>query len=408
MIRSKTELEDFIVKNWNKINEYLDKRSQELPTPLYSSVDLRESALKYAPVDHNIYPAGFNNVCLLDQLMAGERIKKYLEKKDISPPAHIAIIPESNTRNGFYLNHLLALKEITEKQGYTVQFATFDKSLFKDQTPLKLISQSENEIIFHFLEENENGELFILKNGEKVLFDSCILNHDQSAPFNKDWEKISTPIFPPPQIGWFKRQKNRHFTLYNDVLDDFCSHFKIDKKLMQADFEVAENIDFATKEGLENLHEKASKLFSRLEKGKKVFIKASQGTYGMGISVISSPDEILSFNRKARNKMDIGKNKIKFTSILLQEAVETIVKVNDSPAEVSIYLIEGKSTGGFIRTNPTKGTEANLNSRGMIYEKFCISEICENTDYQVKEAVYSIIARLSTLASAYEIKEVLP
>lgn len=110
-------------------------------------------------------------------------------------------------------------------------------------------------------------------------------------------------------------------------------------------------------------------------------------------------------NRKTRNKMDIGKNNLKFDSVLIQEGIETIIKYDDMPAEVTIYLIDGKSTGGFMRANPLKGTNANLNAKGMIYKKFCISEIEQNTDHQRKEATYSIIARLSTLAGAYEIEQ---
>ena len=105
--------------------------------------------------------------------------------------------------------------------------------------------------------------------------------------------------------------------------------------------------------------------------------------------------------------MDVGKNKIKFTSVLIQEGIETILKYDEMPAEVSIYLIDGKSVGGFMRANSQKSTNANLNSRGMVFQKFCISEIKENQEHKCKEALYTLVARLATLASAYEIKEIL-
>lgn len=409
MINSKTALELFITQNWNIINQYIDQQNKNLPIPLYSSVDLRESPFKYAPVDHNIYPAGFNNICQLDQLIAAEKIQQYLLDKKIPLKGKIAIIPESNTRNGFYLDHLATLKNLIEKSGHEVFIATFDHSLFTETSSLKLTSHSQFPLEIFPLKVNDHGTLFI---GDKdhqtfIEIDACIMNNDQSSPFKQDWEAIKTPIFPPAQIGWYQRQKNKHFTYYDQFLTKFCEHFSINKSLMEADFETCENIDFATKEGLEALYEKAVTLFKRLPKESKVFIKASQGTYGMGISVISSPEEILSMNRKTRNKMDIGKNKLKFTSILLQEGVETIVKFEQAPAEVSIYLVNGKSIGGFMRANPLKGVQANLNARGMVYRKFCISEISEGTDYQVKEAIYSVIARLATTASALEIKDVL-
>jgi glutamate--cysteine ligase len=107
----------------------------------------------------------------------------------------------------------------------------------------------------------------------------------------------------------------------------------------------------------------------------------------MGISVVNSGDEIINMNRKGRNKMDIGKNNIKFTSVLVQEGVETILKYDDAPAEVTIYLINGKSCGGFMRANPLKGTQANLNAQGMIYQKLCLSDIKQDYDHKIKEAV---------------------
>ena len=75
------------------------------------------------------------------------------------------------------------------------------------------------------------------------------------------------------------------------------------------------------------------------------------------------------------------------------------------PAEVTIYLVAGKSAGGFMRANSQKGAQENLNSKGMVFKKFCISEIRQNQDHKAKEALYSIVGRLSSLASAIEINE---
>jgi len=128
----------------------------------------------------------------------------------------------------------------------------------------------------------------------------------------------------------------------------------------------------------------------------------------MGISVVGSGEEIINMNRKTRNKMDVGKNSIKFTSLLVQEGVETIIKYDESPAEITIYLMDGKSIGGFMRMNHEKDSMGNLNSRGMVFRKLCMGDIVElPEDHKTKEAVYSLIARLATIAAAYEINEVL-
>jgi glutamate--cysteine ligase len=225
------------------------------------------------------------------------------------------------------------------------------------------------------------------------------------VPLEVDWKNLKTPVFPSPFAGWYQRQKIHHFKHYRDVANRFCSTFGINPDLIQAHFSFVEQVDFSTKEGLDILAGEVDRLLSTLPPTSSVFVKASQGTYGMGISVVSSGEEIVSMNRKVRNKMDIGKGNLKFTSVLIQEGVETILKYDDAPAEVTIYLVDGKSAGGFMRTNPLKVTQANLNAQGMIYQKLCLSDVKQDCDHTIKEAVYSVIARLSVLAASYEMKE---
>ena len=239
-----------------------------------------------------------------------------------------------------------------------------------------------------------------------IEMDFALLNNDQSNPLNLDWASISTPIHPTPMIGWFQRQKTQHFDFYESVVNKFCEAFSVDSSLIRAKHRSVEGVDFSDRTGFENLSLEVDHLRKEIPSASKVFVKASQGTYGMGISVVSSGEQLLSMNRKSRNKMDIGKNKIKFTSVLLQESVESVLKYDDMPAEVSIYLVNGQPCGGFVRANSSRGTQDNLNSRGMVFRKYCISEIKQNNDFQTKEAVYAILARLSTLASCYEIKKV--
>lgn len=402
-INNKQELEDFIISEWQKVNEYICSKSENLPIPIYSSVDIRESKTKYAPVDHNMYPAGFNNVCKVDLKHCSEVFKKAFLKIS-SQAKHVAIIPESHTKNLYYLDHLFALKTTVENAGFKASIVSFDQELFGDRSSLELTSFSNHAITFH-RGTIKNQQMVIESTGDQA--DIALLNHDQSNPINLDWDSIKTPIVPTPKIGWFKRQKNVHFSFYKKVADDFCQHFSINPDLIQAKFKAVKKVDFSTKEGLETLGNEVDDLLKKLPDGTQVFVKASQGTYGMGISVVSSGEEIINMNRKIRNKMDIGKNNIKFTSVLVQEGVETIVKYDEMPAEITIYLVDGKALGGFVRANPLRSTTENLNAKGMVYQKLCISDICKENEHKCKEAVYSVLARLATLASSYEIKAVI-
>ena len=77
---TKQELEAFISSHWNEVNDYIDEHMEKLPTPIYSSVDIRESSSKFAPVDMNIYPAGFNNLCLMDLDYSSKIFKETISK----------------------------------------------------------------------------------------------------------------------------------------------------------------------------------------------------------------------------------------------------------------------------------------------------------------------------------------
>ncbi|EQC47564.1 glutamate--cysteine ligase [Bacteriovorax sp. Seq25_V] len=396
-INTKEELESFVTHNWNQINEFLDKQFESLPIPLYSSVDIRESKNKIAPVDNNMYPAGFNNICALDLDCASDTFKKFITK-DFPATKTVAIIPESHTKNTFYLDHLAYLKKALTDAGFTTFVASFDEELFVEGNELNLISASKFDLQI-VKATVKDGHIYA---GEDKI-DYAVLNNDQSNPMNIEWKSITTPIHPSPYIGWFNRSKSGHFVAYREAAEIFCKEFNIDPSLIEASFKLVDGIDFSSKEGLEKVATSVDEIKGSNE-DMKVFIKGDQGTYGMGISVVGSGEEVLNFNRKDRNKMDIGKNKIKFTSVIVQEGVETIIKYDNMPAEVTIYLIGGKSVGGFMRANTEKGTHDNLNARGMVFRRFCISEIRQNQDYQAKEALYSIIARVSTLAGAIELK----
>lgn len=401
-IQTKQQLEEFVSKNWEAINRQLDEWQNELVQPIYSSVDIRESSHKYAPVDHNLYPAGFNNICQKDLKHASQLFTEALNK--IAPGTkRVALLPESHTKNKWYLDNVYHLRHTLEVAGFEVDVISPDKSLFTEGPLLKLESQSGHAI--ELIQIEVSGQKVKRVDGGKTEYGAIILNHDQSIPLNIDWKEVAIPVMPSPFAGWTRRQKNSHFSHYQKVANAFCAKFDINPDLIQARFRAVDGVDFETKEGVDKLASEVGSLLAELPAGSSVFAKASQGTYGMGISVFTSKEEVLAMNRKTRNKMDIGKNNIKFTSVLVQEGVETIIKVEDAPGEITMYLVNGRGMGGFMRYNPQRGTNANLNSQGMLYKKFCISDICQDTDTHCKEAVYCMIARLSVLAASKELQE---
>jgi len=405
--KEKNDLEIFSCKKWNEWNAYVDKKMEGKPVPLTSSVDIRESKYKVAPVDLNIYPAGFNNICQLDRESGAYTLKKSILTLQANTKV-VGLVCESHTKNLFYLDHLHYLKDMMETAGFNVFVISFDQNLFPESIQhLALSSHSGFSIeIFHASVNQTTGKIFS-SNQEKIsTIDFILMNHDQSIPLNIDWQQLTIPVHPSPLIGWFQRQKARHFEFYHQVIQDFGKHFSINPSILEAKFKAVYNLDFEHKSGIETLAAAVDELKSELTPDQSIFVKAGQGTYGMGINVVKSGEDILNMNRKTRNKMDVGKSGLKFSSAVIQESIETTLFYDGHPAEITIYLVGGKSIGGFMRTNLEKDVNSNLNSKGMVFQKFCISEIRANQEHKTKECLYSLLARLSTLAGAYEIEEI--
>jgi len=69
------ELESHILDKQTDIEQWFRKQWVASPAPFYTSVDLRNAGFKVAPVDTNIFPAGFNNLDpLLGQHRSPERL----------------------------------------------------------------------------------------------------------------------------------------------------------------------------------------------------------------------------------------------------------------------------------------------------------------------------------------------
>ena len=88
-------LERRILENNTKIEAWFRERWQETPPVMYGSVDLRNAGFKLAPVDMNLYPAGFNNPTKTSFLWQYKQLKPcwytiYLAAKhsDYSKVAH--------------------------------------------------------------------------------------------------------------------------------------------------------------------------------------------------------------------------------------------------------------------------------------------------------------------------------
>ena len=63
------DLEKMIVEKSASVEHWLRDNFNKNTPPFYSSVDLRNACFKVAPVDTNLFPAGFNNLGKKDRYL---------------------------------------------------------------------------------------------------------------------------------------------------------------------------------------------------------------------------------------------------------------------------------------------------------------------------------------------------
>ena len=100
------DLEKSMLEAMPNIEHWFRTQWLEYAAPFYASVDLRNAGFKLAPVDTNLFPAGFNNLNPDFLHLSVQAAMVAIEK--ICPEAHrLLIIPENHTRNTYYLRNLL-------------------------------------------------------------------------------------------------------------------------------------------------------------------------------------------------------------------------------------------------------------------------------------------------------------
>ncbi len=234
-------------------------------------------------------------------------------------------------------------------------------------------------------------------------------------------DHLKQPVLPSHILGWHSRKKSEHFRFYNQLAREFADLIAIDPWLIQVDTEEVDEVDFNEEVGTDRVAEAVERVLSRtqqayhahqIDRRPFAFVKNNAGTYGMGIMVVHSAEELQHMNRRTKNKMSVGKGKKHIDSVVVQEGVPTATLVDRLAAEPVIYLLGDTLIGGFLRTNTERGVEDNLNSAGMVFKKLCMSDLQqgwsdadEAEPEPVLELVYGSIARISALATGMELAE---
>lgn len=377
-----------------RIEEWYRLRLRDLPgaePPIYTSVDLRNSGFKVAVVDTNLFPAGFNNLCETFSENASRAFRSFLNTwhPDVR---RVLIFPEEHARNPYYWKNVSHLKRLFQEAGIEVEVGSASV-VAVENAPRKVFLENQT-----------------LRTADFVP-DLILLNNDLSVGTPGYLKDLRQTVLPSPHLGWHRRRKSHHFGHYHRLVEEVSGLLGIDPWLLSTLCAVETGIDLTDQICLKRLAETADRLLMRirqkyLEHGIRrepyLFIKNNAGTYGIGMTHVESGAEILSMNRRLRNKLESSKGGQRVSEYLLQEGIPTADLHEGKPLEPVVYLVGGHPVGTFFRIHEQKNERENLNAPGMSFACLCLHKY-ENREQLL--AVGSLLGRIASLAAAYELDE---
>ncbi|MEJ6630728.1 MAG: glutamate--cysteine ligase [Burkholderiaceae bacterium] len=407
------ELEQRILESMPAIERWFRLEWMEHTPPIYTSVDLRNSGFKLAPVDTNLYPGGWNNLTTEMLPLAVQAAMAAIEK--ICPEAkNLLLIPENHTRNTFYLSNVVQLQRIFTQAGLNVRLGTLNPEITE---PTEVALPDGESVLLEPLVRTKNR--LGLKN-----FDPCtiLVNNDLSAGTPEVLKHLNEQfLLPPLHAGWSIRRKSTHFEAYEEVAKRFAKMLGMDPWLINPLFERCGDVNFADGTGMDCLRTHTESLLNRIKRKYKdyginekpfVVVKADNGTYGMGIMTVRDVADLDALNRKARNKMNVIKDGQTVNDVIIQEGVLTHEHINATVAEPVVYMLDRYVVGGFYRVHADRGVDENLNAPGASFVPLAFEQGAQLPQPGAKPGasppnrfyMYGVIARLAMLAASYELE----
>ena len=396
------DLEKRISLKRGEIGLWVESHLERIMVPFYSSVDLRFSEHKIAPIDTNVFPAGFNNLSRGFRERAGELFRESLSSRYPSA-GKILLVAELNTKNAWYWENVSVIRSILEYAGYEVRVGVANEEFRGERISFDAAGGEKIEAWRIFQEEG-------VAKIDGFVPDMVMINNDFSERCPKTLSNLRQPVFPPVEIGWHARKKNVHFEFYNGLVSELAGILEIDPWTMSVETVLETGVDFDFAEDRERVRARAEEVFSSvgaeyskrgIEDGTSVFVKSNSGTYGMAVTSVSDPADIAGMNSRDRKRMRVSKGGVPVRDVVVQEGVPTSLRVGDGlVGEPVVYLVEASVAGMFYRVNSTKGELENLNSRGMEFLP------CESSPDGISPA-FELVSRVATIAAGYEIEKVL-
>jgi glutamate--cysteine ligase len=400
------ELEQRVLDSMPAIERWFRLEWMEHTPPFYTSVDVRNSGFKLAPVDTNLFPSGWNNLTPEMLPLAVQAAMAAIEK--ICPEArNLLVVPENHTHNTFYLSNLLQLKRIFHQAGLNVRFGSLNSEI-KEPTSFDVPNGEAITIEPLIRSDKRLG----LKN-----FDPCtiLLNNDLSAGIPGMLEDLHEQfLLPPLHAGWSVRRKSRHFQAYEEVAKRFGKLLGMDPWLINPLYAKCGEVDFRAGVGMDSLSSNVDALLTKIRRKYKeyginekpfVIVKADNGNCGMGIMTVRDVKDLDLQNIKAQEGLTL-------TEVIIQEGVLTNERVNDAVAEPVVYMMDRFVVGGFYRVHAERAVDESLNAPGASFVPLAFADSSRLPQPGRKPGssspnrfyMYGVIARLAMLAASYELE----
>jgi glutamate--cysteine ligase len=403
------ELEQRILESMPAIERWFRLEWMEHTPAFYASVDVRNAGFKLAPVDTNLYPAGWNNLSPEMLPLAVQAAMAAIEK--ICPEAkNLLLVPENDTRNTFYLSNLSRLARIFNLAGLNVRLGSLSNDI-KAPTTLSL-------------PDGDSITLEPIIRSERRLglqdFDPCtiLLNNDLSAGVPGILEELHEQyLLPPLHAGWTTRRKSAHARVYEEIAKRFAKMLGMDHWLINPTHAAVSEVNWATGAGLDELQTQVDAVLSKTRRKYKEYgihekpfavVKPDNGTNGLGLRIVRDAKELDTWKTGVQVAGQTGPA----GPMMVQEGVLTNERINDAVAEPVVYMMDRYVVGGFYRVHAERGVDESLSAPGASYVPLAFEQGTHLPQPGVKPGasapnrfyMYGVVGRLAMLASSYELE----
>ncbi len=409
------ELSKRILKNQPALDRWHQAHMSQLagvPPPVYASLDLRNAGFKIAPVDTNLFPSGFNNLCETFTENGSQAFRDYF-RTYYPDMQRLLIFPEEHTRNLYYWKNIASLQDMLVQAGFEV--AVGSASTHFDRDPFVIALDDNRSVTIRKISLSDRKLQF-----ENFVPDAILINNDLTSGIPEYLKGLSQVLLPSPHLGWHRRHKSDHFAHYDRLAREVSSLLDLDPWQLSTLTAVESGINLDDEICLKRLQQSADRLLGMIRqkylqygirRTPYLFVKNNSGTYGLGIIHVDSGEKLLHLNRRLRNKLESSKGGRKVFEFLLQEGIPTADRYDGKPLEPVVYMAGGRTIGTFFRIHESKSDLDNLNTPGMSFHCLCAHKVdCRQhpgltyKDCDQLFTVASLLGRIASLASMHELE----